>query len=89
MPLGTNNPYYALPFALQRLKKGPLSQYLDGFAMRLYERGYRQGIGQGYVRCIGCLSHWLEQRGCKDYELNEREVLDYLESIKHRKGVHV
>lgn len=88
MPLGTNNPYYDLPFALRRLKKGPLSSYLDGFAMRLYERGYRQGTGQGFVRCIGCLSQWLEQRGCKDYELNECEVLDYLESIKHRKGVH-
>ena len=53
MPLGTNNPYYDDPVALQRLKKGPLRQYLDGFAMRLYERGYSQGVGQGYVRGIG------------------------------------
>jgi site-specific recombinase XerD len=85
----TNNPYYDNLCALQKLKKGPLSQYLDGFAMRLYERGYRQGTGQGFVRCIGCLSQWLEQRGCKDYELDERKLLDYLESIKHRKGVHI
>ena len=37
MTLGTNNPYYDEPFALQKLKKGPLSPYLDGFAMRLSE----------------------------------------------------
>ena len=83
-----NNPYYDNVCALQELKKGPLSRYLDGFAMRLYERGYRQGVGQGYVRCIGCLSRWLAQRRCRNYELNERHILDYLESIKHRKGVY-
>jgi integrase/recombinase XerD len=84
-----NNPYYDNSFALQELKKGPLCQYLDGFAMRLYERGYSQVSGQGYVRCIGHLSHWLEQRGCKDYELNEHEVLDYLKTIKHCRGVAI
>lgn len=83
MTVGTNNPYYDEPSALRKLKLGPLSPHLDGFARRLYECGYSPGVGQGYIRCVSYLSQWLEQQGFKDYELDERKIRDHLESLKH------
>ena len=63
MSVGTSNPYYASPYALRRLKKGPLAPYLDGFAKRLYACGYHPDVGQNYIRSISHLSVWLEEQG--------------------------
>jgi len=89
MTVGTNNPFFDEPSALRRWKRGPLSPYLDGFAKRLYECGYSPGVGQNYIRCIGYLSLWLEQRGLKDRELDERKIRDHVESLKHHKDTVV
>lgn len=89
MTVGTNNPYYDDPSALRKWKNGPLGPYLDGFAWRLYECDYNPAVGQGYVRCIGYLSRWLEEQGFKDYELDERKIRDHLEGLKHHKDTVV
>jgi integrase/recombinase XerD len=85
MSVGTNNPYFAEPYALQRLKKGPLAPYLDDFAKRLWEYGYSPGVGQNYIRCVSHLSLWLEQRGFKASDLDEYKLCDHLRSLKHHK----
>ena len=63
MSVGTNNPFFDEPYALKRWKRGPLAPYIDGFARRLCDCGYAAAVGQDYIRCIGHLSIWLEQRG--------------------------
>lgn len=83
MSLGTDNPFFAEPYALRRWKRGPLGPHVDGFAKRLWELGYSQGVGQNYVRCIGYLSCWLEDRGFCACELDEHKVCDHLRSLKH------
>jgi site-specific recombinase XerD len=83
MGVGTSNPFFSEPSALKRWKQGPLGPYLDGFAKRLHECGYSPEVGQSYIRSIGCMSLWLEQRGFKARELNERKLQDYIRSLKH------
>jgi len=89
MSIGTSNPYYASPYGLRRLKRGPLARYLDGFAKRLWACGYSPGLAQNYLRCISFLSVWLEEHGFKVVHLDDRKVCDYVQYLKHHQGTLV
>ena len=87
MAVGTNNPFFDEPHALKRWKRGPLAPYIDGFANRLCDSGYAAAVGQDYIRCIGHLSIWLEQRGLGISVLDEHRIYDHINSLKHHRGV--
>lgn len=89
MTIVSSTPFYAKPSTLRRWKTGPLGPYLDGFAKRLWECGYSPGVGQNYIRCVGYLSQWLEQQGCKASQLDEHKLCDYQQSLKHHKDTVV
>jgi site-specific recombinase XerD len=85
MSVGTDNPFFAEPYALRRWMSGPLSPYLGGFATRLHEYGYSPGVGQDYVRCVGYLSVWLDHKGLEASQLDEYKIYDYLRTLKSRR----
>jgi site-specific recombinase XerD len=87
MSVGTTNPFYSKPYALARIKQGPLSSYIDGFARRLRECGYSLGIGNDYVRYIGYFSQWMEKHCYKVRQLNEHMIDDYIQQLKHHSNV--
>lgn len=87
MSLGTNNPYFAKRYTLKRWKRGPLSPYLDGFIHRLSECNYSPATGGDYIRCIGHWSLWLEEKGLAAHQLDQCKIDDYLQAVKHQRGV--
>ncbi len=87
MNFGTNNPYFEKKYALRRLRRGPLSPYLDGFAHRLKECGYSPVTGRNYVRCIGHLSLWLEEKGFAVCQLDQCKIDNHLQTVQHQRGV--
>lgn len=89
MTVVSSTPFYAKPSTFRRWKTGPLGPYLDGFARRLWECGYSPGVGQNYIRCVGHLSRWLEQHGCKASQLDDHKLCDYQQSLKHHKDTVV
>jgi site-specific recombinase XerD len=83
MSLGATNPFYVEPRALMQWKQGPLSPYVDGFARRLWQRGYSPDVGQSYVRSIGYFSIWLKDHDIKVKDVDSYKISDYIRNLKH------
>lgn len=72
-----SNPYYTRTWTLRRYSKGPISSHISPFSEFLAKQGYPYGTGQRYVREVGRLSKWLDQRGISIEELNEKVIKRY------------
>ena len=71
--------YFKSPFTLERLRSGPSSPYLDGFAHKLYLAGYSQRVAQNYLRVAAHLGVWGQVNGSPIGSLNK----DSLASFQH------
>ena len=55
--------YFSAPKTLERLRSGPSSAYIDGFAGWLEEAGYSHASAIRYLRAAAHLGHFLDYRG--------------------------
>jgi integrase/recombinase XerD len=80
------NHYYTRTWALRRYTRGPIASHITSFSGFLAKRGYSYATGQRYVREVGHLSRWLDQRQIDIVQLNEKTIQVYFRSRK--KGLH-
>jgi integrase/recombinase XerD len=76
------NLYYTRTWVLRRYARGPIASHIAPFSGFLANRGYSYGTGQRYVREVGRLSRWLNQRQIDIVQLNEETIQVYLRSRK-------
>jgi len=62
---------------LERLRVGPLSNHLDGFAALLAEQGFKKATGREKLRLLGYFSRWLNRRGLGLEKLDERVIDEF------------
>ena len=72
--------FYLRPEDLERLRRGPLGAYLDGFADLLVDQGYSKQCGRQKLRLVADLSRWIKRRHIKVEVLNERRVAGFLQA---------
>jgi site-specific recombinase XerD len=82
------NHFFVEPRALKRLRTGPLSEHIDGFAQCLWERGYADQSGKIQLRLISELSRWLLRRDIETKNLNEQIISKFLQYKKRHGRVH-
>jgi site-specific recombinase XerD len=77
--------YFRYGAIRQRLRVGPLSGYLDGFARQLSEYGYAIDTGQQQLRMVSHLSQWMGRRDLQAHDLSE-PVLNRFLADRRRQG---
>src|SRR5262249_49212565 len=77
--------YFRYAAIRQRLRVGPLSGYLDGFARQLSEYGYAIDTGRQQLRSISHLSQWMGCRDLQAHDLSE-PVLNRFLADRRRPG---
>jgi len=61
--------FFKQPCRLQRLRRGPLAEHLDGLAYELYHKGYQQTTGQYILSFAGRLNTFARLQGITDASL--------------------
>ena len=69
--------FFKHPHAIERFQRGPLGIHLDGFAGRLFERGYSRASGRAKLWLLRELSRWLERRGLTAADVNEKRLAEF------------
>jgi site-specific recombinase XerD len=77
--------YFRHDAARQRLRVGPLSEYLDTFARKLSDCGYATDTGQDRLRAVARLSRWMISRNLPAKDLDEQVVTEFLQE-RQRQG---
>ena len=55
--------FFKQPCRLQRLRRGPLAEHLDGLADELFHKGYQQTTGQYILSFAGRLNTFARLQG--------------------------
>ncbi|MHB1459436.1 MAG: tyrosine-type recombinase/integrase [Armatimonadota bacterium] len=64
--------YFDKPTRLRKLRRGPLTSYLDGMAAQLRQHGYQRATGAQIMGVVGEFSHFLLTSGvCDIGDINE------------------
>ncbi len=74
------NLYYTRGWVLRRYIRGPLASHINPFSEFLAKQGYAYATGQRYVREVGHLSRWLDQKQIGLEHLNHEVINDYCRS---------
>lgn len=77
--------YFRYEAIRQRLRIGPLKDYLDTFAQQLSGHGYAIDTGQQQLRMVSRLSQWMGRRGLHAHDLSEQIVKRFL-ADRRRQG---
>jgi site-specific recombinase XerD len=77
--------YFRYDAARQRLRVGPLSDYLDIFAQHLFKHGYAIYTGRRKLWSVSRLSQWMDRRGLQVHDLNEQVLKRFL-ADRRRQG---
>jgi integrase/recombinase XerD len=80
--------YYERPWCLQRQRRGPLDQDLDGWIGQVTQRGYAQSTGQEYIREFGRLNRWLAAHGIDRGAINAAHLEAYSRG-RRKKRQHI
>ena len=81
--------FFSIPEWHQRLRAGPLSSDIDGFAALLATEGYAQATARTKLRLVADLSLWLDRMGLPINALDEQQVESFLlahEPSRKRRG---
>ena len=70
--------FYTYPKVSKRLHFGPLGSHIDSFARVLMVQGYKTSTAKHKIRIISDLSHWLDQQGLSDKDLDETTLNEFL-----------
>lgn len=79
--------FFTAPAVLRRLYLGPLSSYLDKFAVLLSQQGYARSTVRDRIRLVADLSRWLDRRQLDIDDLDERIVGKFLKRRRRQKCV--
>jgi site-specific recombinase XerD len=77
--------YFRYDAVRQRLRVGPLSDYLDTFARKLSDYGYASNTGQQQLRTVARLSQWMSRHDFQTQDLDEQVVTQFLQA-RRRQG---
>jgi hypothetical protein len=80
MPLKGNTmlvTYFENTYTLNRLRSGPLGQYLDGFAQHLDEQGYAKSVARRMLNAGAHLEHFVKHKEI-DLDLHNPTIIDDL-----------
>jgi site-specific recombinase XerD len=77
--------YFRSDVIRQRLRVGPLSNYLDTFAQKLSAHGYAINTGQRQLRTVSRLSQWMDRRDLQVHDLSEQVLKRFL-ADRRRQG---
>jgi integrase/recombinase XerD len=70
--------YFRYDAIRQRLRVGPLSEYLDPIAQRLSDHGYAIDTGQRQLHTVSRLSQWMSRRGLQAHDLCEHVLAQFM-----------
>ena len=74
--------FFSTPERQQRLRAGPLSDDIDGFAAWLASEGFDPNTGRQKLRLVSDLSRWLDHSGLAVNTLDERRVEEFLQALE-------
>jgi len=74
--------FFQRSFAIRRLRRGPLAEYIDLLADRLAAQGYSRVHSRIQLRHIGHFNRWLEQKDLTAAQIDE----EIIEGPKTRAG---
>ena len=74
--------FFSTPERQQRLRAGPLSDDIDGFAAWLASEGFDPNTGRQKLRLVSDLSRWLDDSGLAVDALDERRVEEFLQALE-------
>jgi site-specific recombinase XerD len=81
---------FTLPTTIARIRQGPLSEYIDAFAVAQKERGYAEHSIRQQIVAIGYFSHWLKEKhiapGDLDYDTVDRFLRLRQQQSRIRRG---
>jgi site-specific recombinase XerD len=69
---------FTLPTTIARIRQGPLSEYIDAFAVAQKERGYAEHSMRQQIVAIGYFSQWLKERHIAPGDLDYDTVDQFL-----------
>lgn len=74
----TTSTYFSREANLQRLHEGPPGIYIDRYASRLVQEGYRRPTAWRCLRLVADFSRWLEHRQIGIRDVDEQAAAQYL-----------
>jgi site-specific recombinase XerD len=81
------NQLFTFPCTIERLRQGPLNEYLDTYATAVAEQGYAPNSIRSQVVVIADLSRWLQQKHIEAANLDSQVVARYLKSRGRHEGI--
>lgn len=78
---------FTLPSTIERLRQGPLSSHLDGYAATLTQQGYARHSMRIQVVVIADFSRWLQQKHIALQDLDGKAVRRFVEHRQRQKGI--
>ena len=83
------NQLFTLP-TIERIRQGPLSEYIDAYAVAQKERGYADHSIRQQIVAIGYFSQWLKEKhialGDLDYDTVDRFLRFRQRQLRIRRG---
>lgn len=71
--------FYCSPTRLRQMRRGPLGEYIDGFAAKLSGEGYSVGAARNILSPVGRFSRFAQWMGTEAHEIDEGLVRRFLE----------
>jgi site-specific recombinase XerD len=72
------NQLFTFPSTIERLRQGPLSEHLDGYAANVAEQGYGRNSIRQQIVVIADFSRWLKQKHIEIQDLDSKVVGRFL-----------
>jgi site-specific recombinase XerD len=76
------NTFFKDKKAIERMKEGPLGQYVVPYANQLRTEGYAQESGRIQLRLVANFSRWLARKGIPAKQIAVQHILNFLRARK-------
>jgi site-specific recombinase XerD len=73
------NQFFTFPTTIERLRQGPLNEYLDAYTAGLADQGYKRHSIRQQIVVIADLSRWLKQKNIQVHNLDNMVVDRFLQ----------
>lgn len=74
------------PKTRERMHEGPLGQYVDSYAVEMYEQGYCKAAAKSQIRLVADLSRWMAKKKITSQQLTTDRLKIYLRfRAQHRR----
>ena len=76
------NTFFRDKNTIERMKEGPLGQYIVQYANQMRAEGYARQSGCIEIRLVASFSRWLDHRGIATKQITDQHTVDFLRSRK-------